>query len=195
MSLESIVKFLTETDKLKLVERHTSPIDSPRKENVAEHSWQLVLMAILLKDYANEKININKVVKMLIIHDLVEIYAGDTFLFDNQNSHDNNDQELHAAKNLYKILPKSNENELYGLWYEFEYGDTPEKHYAKSIDRFAPVLLNFNNKGGTWKKHNISYENLINKLNPINKGSEKLWELTLNYLDKLIQDGHIRCEK
>lgn len=187
-----IIYFIRETDKLKTVIRETSPIGESRRENDAEHSWQLALMAILLKDYANATVDINKVVKMLLIHDLVEIYVGDIFYFDTKRDESQTEKEKVAAEKLYGLLPEPIGRELYDLWYEFEFGDTPEKHFARALDRYAPTLMNRHNEGGTWTKYQVPYEKLVEKLRPVENGSTVLWEETLSYINHSLEQGWIQ---
>lgn len=191
-AFHQIIHFIRETDKLKIVIRETSPIGESRRENDAEHSWQLALMAILLKDYANVQVDINKVVKMLLIHDLVEIYVGDVFYFDTKRDETQTEKEKVAAEKLYGLLPEPMGRELYDLWYEFEFGDTPEKHFARALDRYAPTLMNRHNEGGTWAKYQVPYEKLVEKLKPVENGSALLWEETLSYINHSLEQGWIR---
>lgn len=190
-AFHQIIRFIQETDKLKTIIRETSPIGEERRENDAEHSWQLALMAILLKDYSNAPVDINKVVKMLLIHDLVEIYVGDLFYFDTKRDDSQAEKEKAAAEKLYALLPEPIGKEMFDLWYEFEFGDTAEKRFARAVDRYAPTLMNRHNQGGTWKKYSVSYDRLIEKLRPIEKGSEKLWEETLSYIDYSLEQGWV----
>ena len=193
-SFRQIIEFIKETDKLKGILRHNSPIGLERRENDAEHSWQLALMAVLLQNYANEPVDIAKVVKMLLVHDLVEIYAGDVYFFDKKRDVEQPEIERQAAKKLYQMLPKELGEELYKLWYEFEFEDTAENRFAKSIDRFAPTLMNYGNQGGTWKKYGVPYDVLIGKLQSIQKGSEMLWQETKSYIDEGVKKGWVKSE-
>lgn len=194
-AFRQIIDFIKETDRLKAILRETSPIGESRRENDAEHSWQLALMALLLKDYSNEEVQIDKVVKMLIVHDLVEIYVGDVFYFDAKRDDSQAENERLAAEKLYGLLPDAIGKELYDLWYEFEFLDTPEKRYARALDRYAPTLMNRHNEGGTWKKYQVPYEKLIAKLQPIENGSKVLWDETKSYIDYSLEQGWIEREK
>lgn len=193
-TFQKIIAFIQETDRLKNILRETSPIGESRRENDAEHSWQLTLMALLLKDYSNEPVDIEKVVKMLIVHDLVEIYVGDVFYFDIKRDDAHADKELLAAEKLYGLLPVDLGKELYDLWYEFEFMDTAEKRYARALDRYAPTLMNRHNEGGTWKKYKVPYEKLVSKLQPIENGSKVLWQETKSYIDHALEQGWINNE-
>lgn len=174
--LERQLHFIVEIDKLKTILRKTCLFNSIRHENDAEHSWHLAMMAIVLAEHANEEVDISKVVKMLLIHDVVEIDAGDTFLFDTTKSHDNTEEELKAAKRIFGILPKEQAAVLIDLWLEFENAATPEAKFAKAIDRLAPMMQNASNGGGTWKEFEVPKETVIDKKKRIAEGSETLWQ-------------------
>ncbi len=189
-----IIDFIREADKLKSVLRETSPIGIERRENDAEHSWQLALMALVLKDYSNEPVDILKVIKMLLVHDLVEVYVGDKFYFDATRNSSHSENEKSAAQKLYGLLPDSIGRELYDLWYEFEFGESPEKKFAHALDRYAPTLMNRHNQAGTWEKYQVTYEKLIEKLKVIEMGSVRLWEETQSYIDYSLEQGWIERE-
>lgn len=181
-NLERQIQFITEIDKLKKVFRKTCLFNSERNENDAEHSWHLAMMAIVLAEHANEEVNISKVIKMLLIHDIVEIDSGDIFLFDANQSHDNTEEELKAAKRIFGLLPEEQAEELISLWLEFEKAQTNDAKFAKAIDRLAPMMQNATNNGGTWREFNVPKEAVIEKKKRINEGSEDLWE----YAQKLM---------
>ncbi|NQX81773.1 MAG: HD domain-containing protein [Flavobacteriaceae bacterium] len=178
------IEFVKEIDKLKYINRKTKLFGSNRNENDAEHSWHLCMMAIVFLEHSNEKVDTLKVLKMLLIHDLVEIYAGDTFLFDSKKNHSNTKEELIAAKRIFGILPEDQFKEFIELWKEFEKGETKEAKFAKTMDRFEPVLQNVSNKGGTWAEFNISYEKVIDRVKVIGRGSEVIW----NYTQEIIKN-------
>ncbi|MBW2962905.1 HD domain-containing protein [Mesonia aestuariivivens] len=186
--LKKQIEFIKEVDKLKCIERKTSLFDSNRRENDAEHSWHLSLMAIILDEHSNENIDVLKVLKMLLIHDIVEIDAGDTFLFDTKKNHDNTAEEFVAAKRIFGILPKNQAEDLITIWKEFEEGETSEAKFAKAMDRFQPVLQNQSNNGGTWFEFNVIYENVIKKTEKIKLGSNTIWE----YVEKTIKSLYNR---
>lgn len=183
--LNSQIEFIKEIDKLKYIQRKTKLFNSNRNENDAEHSWHLAVMAMILAEHSNENIDILKVLKMLLIHDLVEIDAGDTFLFDTTKNHVNTDNELVAAKRIFGILPKDQTQEYIQLWQEFEEGKTKEAKFAKTMDRFEPILQNESNKGGTWAEFKIPYKKIIEKVKGIKLGSDTIWNHTLSILDNL----------
>ncbi|QCX39060.1 HD domain-containing protein [Aureibaculum algae] len=186
--LKKQIEFIKEVDKLKYIERKTRLFNSNRRENDAEHSWHLSLMAIILDEHSNENIDVLKVLKMLLIHDIVEIDAGDTFLFDTKKNHDNTAEEFVAAKRIFGILPKNQAEDLIAIWKEFEEGETSEAKFAKAMDRFQPVLQNQSNNGGTWFEFNVIYENVIKKTEKIKLGSSTIWE----YVEKTIKSLYNR---
>jgi putative hydrolase of HD superfamily len=179
------IRFIKELDKLKYIQRKTKLFNSDRHENDAEHSWHLAMMAMVLAEHSNENIDILRVLKMLLIHDLVEIDAGDTFLFDTTKNHINTDNELVAAKRIFGILPKDQTEESIQLWQEFEEGKTKEAKFAKTMDRFEPILQNESNKEGTWAEFKIPYSRIIEKVKGIKLGSSTIWDYTQSLLDNL----------
>ncbi len=186
--LQQQISFIKEIDKLKYIERKTKLFNSNRRENDAEHSWHLAMMSIILTEHGNETIDLLKVLKMVLIHDLVEIDAGDTFLFDTKKNHSNTKEELLAAQCIFGILPVDQATELITIWEEFEKGETNEAKYAKMIDRFEPVLQNISNQGGSWVEFNIPFELIYNKIKTgMKEGSSKLWEYTEIQLHKLLK--------
>ncbi|GAB3367008.1 HD domain-containing protein [Arachidicoccus ginsenosidivorans] len=159
------IAFIKEIDKIKYIERRTKLFNSDRRENDAEHSWHLALMALVLAQHANEPIDILKVIKMLLIHDLVEIDAGDTFLFDTTKNHDNTEEERTAAARIFGLLPEKQAEEFKAIWEEFEARQTAEAKFARSMDRLEPLLQNVSNKGGTWQEFNVGYSQVLQKQN------------------------------
>lgn len=178
------LSFIHEIDKLKYVQRMTCLFNSTRNENDAEHSWHLCMMALVLHGQSNEKVDLLKVIKMLLIHDVVEIDAGDTFLFDTTKNHTNTEEELKAAKRIFGILPEDQAMDLIQVWKEFEAAETAEAKFAKAIDRLAPMMQNATNNGGTWAQHNVPYETVIQKKKRIKEGSESLWEYAKGLADE-----------
>ena len=143
--IEQILSFMVEIEKLKDVQRKTKPVGLARYENSAEHSWHVCLSALMLHKYANEPVDINRVIKMLLIHDIVEIDAGDTFFFDTTKNHTNTDEELVAAKRIFGLLPEEQSTDLIAIWEEFEACQSAEAKFAKAMDRFNPMLQNSTN--------------------------------------------------
>ncbi|MBL4604250.1 MAG: HD domain-containing protein [Flavobacteriaceae bacterium] len=181
------IEFIKEIDKIKYIQRKTKLFGSDRNENDAEHSWHLAMMALILADHSNSKINILKVVKMVLIHDIVEIDSGDIFIFDTTKNHNNRVEELKAAHRIFGLLPEEQAREYIALWLEFEEGETKEAKFAKTMDRFEPILQNSSNNGGSWKEYNVAYDNVIQKTEPMKEGSEVIWK----YSKELI-DGHYK---
>lgn len=184
-SLLKDIEFIVEIDKMKSIFRMTDVIGEDRKENDAEHSWHISLMAVILCEYSNENIDLLKVIKMLLIHDLVEIYAGDTFCYDEKANSDKEERELAAADKIYGMLEKSKGEELRRLWDEFEEGNTSEAKFAASMDVLQPILNNYYNGGGTWKEFGIKQSQVYKRVSPIKGTSDELWE----FVDSLIKDA------
>lgn len=175
-NLQQQIEFIKEIDKIKYIQRKTKLFNSNRFENDAEHSWHLAVMAIILNEHSNKSIDILKVIKMLLIHDIVEIDSGDIFIYDTEKNHTNTDEELKASKRIFGILPKVQAKELINLWIEFEAGKTEDAKFAKALDRFEPILQNISNDGGTWNEYKVSKESVIDKTKPIMDGSVTIWE-------------------
>ncbi|WP_291725911.1 HD domain-containing protein [Bernardetia sp.] len=183
--LHQQLEFIKEIDKLKYIQRKTRLFNSNRHENDAEHSWHLAVMALILSEHSDVEIDVLKVLKMVLIHDLVEIDAGDTFLFDTTKNHLNTENELIAAKRIFGLLPKDQKEEYIKIWQEFEAGETNEAKFAKTMDRFEPILQNASNAGGTWTEFSISYHKIIDKVKGIKLGSTTIWNYTLSLIDNL----------
>ena len=181
------IEFIREIDKLKYIFRKTKLINSDRPENDAEHSWHLAMMAIVLAGHANEPIDLEKVMKMVLIHDIVEIDSGDVFVYDTTKSHDNFDEELKAARRIFGILPKEQAEEFLNIWIEFEEMKTPESKFARALDRLEPLLQNASNNGGTWREFDVKYDKVIEKKKAIKDGSEELWKFAENLIDESVE--------
>lgn len=177
--LERQLRFIAEIDKLKSVERMISVIGGARRENSAEHSWHLATMAPLLAEYAPDGVDVARAQIMLLIHDIVEIDAGDTFAFDAEGAADQHERESRAAERLFGLLPGDQAEELRACWDEFERRDTPEARFAVAMDRFQGLLMNRGNGGGTWKIHDISREQVLERMAPIRDGAPALWDVVL----------------
>ena len=190
--LQKQIEFIIEVDKLKKICRQSIITDSSRAENDAEHSWHLALMAIVLKEYANENdLDLLKVIKMVVIHDIVEIDAGDTYIFDVEGYKDKSEREIKAAERIYSILPDEQGKELKSLCEEFEARETNEAKFAASLDRLEPLILNSKTKGHTWKKHNISSDKVKEKNVHVQEGSKQLWSLTNELIEDCILKGYL----
>ncbi|WP_299157862.1 HD family hydrolase [uncultured Tenacibaculum sp.] len=178
------IKFIKEIDKLKYIQRKTKLFSSDRCENDAEHSWHLAMMTIVLAEHSNAKIDVLKVLKMVLIHDIVEIDSGDVFIFDSVKNHDNTVEELKAAKRIFGLLPDKQAKDLIALWLEFENGKTNEAKFAKAMDRFEPILQNISNEGGTWKEYNVPIDKVLSKTKPVENGSKLIWEYSKNEIEE-----------
>jgi len=168
--------FLVETEKLKGVLRKTSPISVGRYENSAEHSWTLALMAMVLIEHADEDLDAMRVLQTLIVHDLVEVDAGDTFCYDSASNETKAERERCAAERLFGLLPTDQEREFRQLWEEFEARASPEARFANALDRLMPLLQNFHNDGGSWREFGITVERALDRQRPIADASAALWE-------------------
>lgn len=186
------IEFIKEIDKIKYIQRRTSLFNSNRRENDAEHSWHLAMMALVMAEHANEPIDILKVIKMVLIHDIVEIDSGDIFIYDTEKNHDNTEEELKAANRIFGILPKEQAEELIALWTEFEMGETNEAKFAKSIDRLEPLMQNASNNGGTWQEFDVPYSMVIEKKKGIQDGSRTLWGYAKDLIDDSASKGILR---
>lgn len=185
------IQFILELDKMKSILRQTTLIDASRRENDAEHSWHIAVMAMVLSEYSNKKIDVCKVVKMLLIHDLVEIYAGDTFCYDKKGNESKHERELKAADRIFGLLDEDKGKELRALWEEFEEMKTNEAIFAAAMDRMQPLFCNYHSGGGTWKKYNISKEQVYKRMEPIKHASSELWELVTNIVEDAVEKGYI----
>lgn len=175
--LKQQITFLLEIDKLKSILRRTYHIDGSRNENDAEHSWHLALYAITLAEYTDLDIDIAKVIKLILVHDLVEIYAGDTFVYDEEGKKTQEKREKVAADKLFALLPPDQEKMFHRLVEEFNAKQTPESIFANSLDRLQPLLHNYYSSGKSWQEHGIAAESVRGINASIEKGSTTLWEL------------------
>lgn len=192
--LEKQIEFIVEIDQLKSVLRRTRLIKEDRLENSAEHSWDIAMMAFILHEHANEPVELLRVLKMLLIHDIVEIDAGDTFLYDVKGAEDKREREEAAADRIFGMLPEDQASELRALWEEFEARDTPEAKFAASVDRLTGMLHNHRTQGGTWQQHNVP-ANFVRKFNAhIQNGSEALSVVARGLIDDAIKKGWLRDE-
>ena len=190
--LQQQIAFIHEIDKIKYIQRRTRLFGSDRCENDAEHSWHLAMMTIVLAEHSNTKINILKVLKMVLIHDIVEIDAGDIFLYDKHVPHSNTEAERRAAERIFGLLPKDQAEELKALWEEFEACQTEEAKFAKSMDRFEPLLQNVSNDGGSWKEYNVDYSNVYKTQVVIKDGSETIWQAAEPMLEDTVAKGFLK---
>jgi len=189
------IGFILEVDKLKSIVRRTYLLNTDRAENTAEHSWHLAIMAILLAEYANEPVDVGRVVKMVLVHDLVEIDAGDTYIYDVAAERDKVDRERAAADRIFGLLPSDQGEELRQLWEEFEACCTPEARFALALDRFIPQLHNYYTQGRSWLEHGITADRVLERNKPMAMGSEKLREFARALLDDAVAKGFLRAKK
>jgi putative hydrolase of HD superfamily len=189
--IDQVLDFIVEIEKLKDVHRKTRPIGLDRYENSAEHSWHICLTALMLKDYANEEIDIDRVIKMLLIHDLGEIDSGDTIIYASETP-ELKAEEAEGVRRLFDMLPEGKTEEYMALWYEFEAGETPDAAYAKSMDRVPPLLHNLHGDGHSWKENNVPKEKVFEVNKRIAKGSQALWENIEKRLEGAVADGLLK---
>ena len=184
--------FLIECDRLKEIVRQTLNVHSGRQENDAEHSWALCLFVMTLAEHSNEPIDVLRVMKMLLIHDVVEIDAGDTFAYDTERLVDQHQREADAATRIFGLLPDDQAGEFRGLWDEFEARATADARFAHAIDRCQAMLLNCLGKGLTWSRHKVTVDQVRARNAPIADGATALWEYMSGLLDEIVQAGHLR---
>lgn len=192
--LKKQLDFLLEIDKSKEVIRQTYLSDGSRKENDAEHSWHLAIMAILLSEYANEDIDVLKTVFMVLIHDLVEIDAGDTYAYDVEGNKTKKEREIRAADRIFKILPKDQADKLRALWEEFERGDTPESRFAAALDKTQPVILTDNQGGKSWMEHGVKKSQISKRTEYVKEGSKELGVYINEAIKRNVEKGLLKDE-
>ena len=188
------LEFLIQVDRLKSIFRRNYISDGTRKDNDAEHSWYFAMAALLLAEYSNEKIDIQKVIQMALIHDLVEIDAGDTFVYDEEAKKGQKDKEKKAAGRIFGLLPEDQKKFVYDLWNEFEENLTGESKYARSIDRLVAILLNDKSNGKAWKENHIKYSQVYEVNKRIAEGSSKLWELVEKIIRNAAVEGKLEIQ-
>jgi len=186
------IRFIIEADKLKEIFRQTLVTQSRRRENDAEHSWHLTLLVIILAEHSNvQPLDVLRVLKMLIIHDLVEIDAGDTFAYDTARMADQHEREAKAAERIFGLLPTDQASELRALWDEFEARTTPESKFAAAVDRFQPMLLNCLTEGAAWKNHGVTSDRVIARNKHVAEGSTAIWEYASQMIADAVKFGHL----
>ncbi len=191
--LEKQFDFIKEIDKEKFIKRQTYLSDGSTKENDAEHAWHMAIMTILLSEYANEEIDVLKTISMILIHDIVEIDAGDTFAYDEEGKKTQREREEKAADRIFGLLPEDQEDKLRGLWEEFEEGITPEARFAHTMDNVQPCMLNALNKGKSWAEKKIRLSQILGRNKDTAKGSKVLWEYQYeNMIKPNLESGKIK---
>lgn len=189
--LHKQIQFIVEVDKVKNIFRQTYLADANRKENDAEHSWHLALMAVLLKDYMEEDVDLVKVMTMVLIHDLVEIDAGDTYAYDEKGAVTKRDREEKAADRIFGLLPEDQGEEFRNLWEEFEAYETAEAKYAHLLDNFQPLLLNDASGGKSWTEHGVHKSQVYKRNERIPETSGMIWEQIQTIVQKHIEQGDL----
>ena len=189
--LQKQMKFILEADKVKNIIRQTYLADGKRRENDAEHSWHLALMAVLLKEYAPEEVDLSKVIPMVLIHDLVEIDAGDTYAYDEAGAATKAERETIAADRIFGLLPSDQGKWFRELWEEFEAYQTPEAKYAHMLDNSQPLFLNDASEGKSWAEHQVKKSQIYKRNAKTGEGAPAIWEYMQTLIQKHIDEGHI----
>ena len=188
---EKQINFIMELDKIKKIGRQTYLSDGSRKENDAEHSWHLALMAFVFADYTNEPIDVLKTMKMVLLHDVIEIDAGDTYAYDTEGNKTKRERELKAADRIFGLLPEKQQKEYRGLWDEFEEMDTPEAKFANMLDKVQPLLLNDASGGKSWAEHGVKKSQVMARNERTHEGSEELWAYAKSLIEKNVENGRL----
>lgn len=191
---EKQLAFILKADKEKNIFRQTHISGYVRRENDAEHAWHMAMMLYILKEYSNEEFDVAKAMMMALIHDIVEIDAGDTYAYDAQALETQKEREERAADRIYGLLPDDQRDELRALFEEFEAGETAEARFAKTMDNFQPLLLNDSNGGADWREHNVTKSKVVGRQQKNILGSKEIWEYTSELIDKNVKKGNIRDE-
>ncbi len=189
--LKRQINFILEIDQEKNILRQTHLSGHGRRENDAEHAWHMAVMIYLLKEYANEKFDLARAMMMALIHDIVEIDAGDTYAYDAVALSSQKEREAKAAERIFGLLPKEQQSELNGLFDEFEAGETPEARFARAMDNLQPLLLNNSNNGGDWKAHKVKKSQVFNRQQKTRLGSETLWEISKQIISENVKKGNL----
>ncbi|MGA2732966.1 MAG: HD domain-containing protein [Syntrophobacteraceae bacterium] len=183
--LDQQIEFLVEIDRLKSIVRQTLLVDGSRQEDSAEHSWHLAILAVVLVEHSNAPVNLFRVLKMILVHDLVEIDAEDTYCYDEEANRNKEEREKKAADRIFNLLPPDQAVEFHSLWEEFECRQTADAIFAAALDRLQPLLINFRAGGVMWRKHRIRKEQVYLRNSPMEEGSPVLWE----YAERMIKDA------
>lgn len=192
--LKKQIDFIVEVDKVKNIFRQTYLADGKRKENDAEHSWHLALSAVLLKEHMKEETDLTKVMIMVLIHDLVEIDAGDTYAYDMAGAATKREREVKAANRIFGMLPEDQGEYFRALWEEFEAYETPDAKFAHLLDNFQPLLLNDASDGKSWAEHGVHKSQVCKRNERIPETSEIVWEKMLEIMDKHIEKGNLKAD-
>ena len=191
---EKQLAFILEADKEKNILRQTHLSGHGRRENDAEHAWHMAMMIYLLKEYSNQEIDVAKTMMMALIHDVVEIDAGDTYAYDDKGLNTQKEREEKAADRIFGLLPEEQNRELRALFEEFEAGETPEAKFARAMDNFQPLLLNNSNGGMDWREHGVSKTKVMKRHTNTGLGSEEIWDYARNIIEENVKKGNIKDE-
>lgn len=190
--LDRQIRFVREVDKLKTIERQTLITDASRQENDAEHSWHLALMALVLGEYARtDRLDLLRVVRMVLVHDLVEIDAGDTYCYDTAGYADKAERETAAAERIFNLLPPDQADDFRALWDEFEAGESAEARFANALDRLQPLMHNAFTDGLMWQRHGIKKSQVVGRNRKIDDGAPALWAFARELIDNAVDRGHL----
>lgn len=191
--LDKQIRFLIEVDKMKNVLRQTLLIDKSRRENDAEHSWHFALMAMILYEYADQsKVSLDRVLKMALVHDLIEIYAGDTFAYDDAGNESKQERERIAANRLFDLLPGDQGDEIRNLWEEFDAMESSDARYAAAIDRLQPFINNYMTEGHPWKIGNVTSDRVYKRMSMVKEGAPDLWPFVVDMINLSIEKGYLQ---
>ncbi len=190
--LKNQVKFAVTIDEMKNILRRNLLVDGSRRENDAEHSWHLAMLAMLFEEYSAEKVCMEKVLKIALVHDLVEVYAGDTFAYDSKGNEDKLDREIEAANRLFGMLDPVQGAEIRALWDEFEAKETPESKYANAMDRIQPLMLNYLTNGHTWKLGDVHAPQILKRMDIIRTATPELWPIVEGIIADSIEKGILK---
>lgn len=192
--LKKQLEFILEVDKSKFIGRQTYLSDGVRKENDAEHAWHLALMTVLLSEYAKEKIDVSKTMVMVLIHDIVEIDAGDTYAYDEAGNLTKREREVKAADRIFNLLPEDQAKNMRDLWEEFEACETPEAKFAHCMDNLQPILLNDKTEGKSWRERQIKKSQVEKRQRTTRLGSDTLMEVVNQIIEKNVENGNLKDE-
>lgn len=190
--LKNQIKFVMVIDEMKNIFRRNLIIDGSRRENDAEHSWHLAMLAMILEEYSAEKIDLERVLKIALVHDLIEVYAGDTFAYDEKGNEDKHEREVKAADKLFGMLDGTQGGEIRALWDEFEAMETAESRYANAIDRIQPLILNYMTNGHTWKQGNVHSTQIYKRMDIIRTATPELWHIVEGIINTSIEIGILK---
>lgn len=185
------LRFIVEIDRLKTVLRRTFLLDGSRRENSAEHSWHIALAAVLLAEHSSEEVDVGRVVRMLLVHDVVEVDAGDTYAYDPEGHRDKEERERAAAERLFGLLPEDQAADLHELWNEFEAGETAEARFANAVDRLQPMIHNYVTEGRAWLEHGVTRGQVLGRNHVIGDGAPDLWEYAERMVDDAVERGFL----